>query len=271
MENIQFSKAETMFITDTPILTYHQITAEVPPANLRFAVSLNQFKRQMRYLHENGYASLSLTEMLCRSDSVRSQWRKTFVLTFDDGYENFYTLAYPILRSHGFTATVFLITDKIFKQNDPKREADNRYLTWEQIELLHKDDFSFGSHTCSHAMLTKLPRDAIQRELVNSKACLEARLGQEIPWLSYPYAASNSEIQNMSQEIGYRAAFGGSLGSYSTFNIRRQFCLRGESLLAFAFKLNCFFRTFERLRNDTKIGWFLRKIKHGVVFSGRLK
>jgi peptidoglycan/xylan/chitin deacetylase (PgdA/CDA1 family) len=271
MENIQFSKAETMFITHTPILAYHQITAEVPPANLGFAVSLSQFKRQMRYLHENGYVCLSLTEILRPSDSGQFHRGKTFALTFDDGYENFYTLAYPILRYHGFTATVFVITDKIFKQNDPKREADKRYLTWEQIEFLHKNDFSFGSHTCSHAMLTKIPRDEIQRELVNSKAYLEAGLGQEIQWLSYPNAASNSEIQNMLQETGYRAAFGGSRGRNSQFDIRRQFCLREESLMAFAFSLNRFFRIFERLRDETEMGRFLRKIKHGLWFPGRLK
>lgn len=93
MENIQFSKAETMFIPDTSILTYHQVTAEVPPANLGFAISLSQFKRQMGYLHENGYVCLSLMEVLRPSDSRQSHRRKTFPLTFDDGYENFYTLA----------------------------------------------------------------------------------------------------------------------------------------------------------------------------------
>jgi len=260
-----------MFITDTPILAYHQITAEVPPANLGFAVSLSQFKGQMRYLHENGYVCLSLTEVLRPSDSGQSHRRKTFALTFEDGYENFFTLAYPILLSHGFTATVFVITDKTFKQNDPKREADKRYLTWEEIKFLHKNDFSFGSHTCSHAMLTKLPRDEIQRALVNSKAYLEAGLGQEIVWLAYPHGASNSEIQNMAQETGYRAAFGASRGRNSQFDIRRQFCLRDESLLSFAFRLSRFFRTLERLRDEKQMGWVLRKVKHGVGIPGRLK
>jgi peptidoglycan/xylan/chitin deacetylase (PgdA/CDA1 family) len=271
MENIQFSKAETMFSTDTPILAYHQITADVPPANLGMAVSLSQFKRQMRYLHENGYVCLSLTEALRPSNSGQPHRRKTFALTFDDGYENFYTLAYPILRYHGFTATVFLIAGKTFKQNEPKREADKRYLTWEEIEFLHKNDFSFGSHTCSHAMLTKLPCSEIKRELVISKAYLEAGLGQDIEWVAYPYGDSNSEIQNMAQEAGYRAAFGGSHGRNSQFDIRRQFCLREESLIAFAFRLSRFFHIFESFRDETKMGRFLRKVKLSVLFLGRLK
>lgn len=258
-------------MTDTPILTYHQITAEVPPANLGFAVSLSQFKRQMRYLHENGYVCLSLKEALRPSDSGQSNRGKTFVLTFDDGYENFYTLAYPILRYHGFTATVFVITDKTFKQNDPRRETDKRYLTWEQIEFLHKNGFSFGSHTCSHAMLTKLPCEEMQKELVNSKAYLEAGLGEQIEWLAYPHGVYNSEIQSMAQETGYRGAFGGSRARNSQFDIRRQFCLREESLMAFAFRLSRVFHTFERLRDETEMGRFLRKVKHGVGFPGRLK
>lgn len=257
-----------MYAIDIPILVYHQITEEIPPANLGMAVSLNQLKSQMEYLHEKGYVCLSLAEVLHSSDIGQPLRKKTFALAFDDGYENFYTLAYPILRYYGFTATVFLITGKTFKQNDPKREADKRYMTWEQIEFLYENNISFGSHTCSHPILTKLPKDEIQRELLNSKADMEAALGQKINWLAYPHGASNTEIHNMARESGYQAAFGGSHEHNSRFNLRRQFCLREESLMVFAFRLSRFYRTLERLRDETKMGWFLRKIKH---ILGRLK
>ena len=258
-----------MFVTDVPILSYHQITADIPSVNLGFAVSAKQLKHQMYYLYENGYICMSLVDVLRSSDNKSPNSKKTFALTFDDGYENFHTLAYPTLHELGFTATVFLIAGKTFGRNDPKREADKRYLTWEQIEFLQNNNLTFGSHTYSHALLTKLSCHEIQRELVNSKTYLEAGLGQEIRWLAYPHGASNDEIQKMARDVGYQAAFGGSRGRSNQFNIRRQFCLREESILVFAFRLMRIFQNFERLRNETDVGRFFREVKHRFGLAGR--
>lgn len=255
-----------MFTMCAPIITYHQITAETPPAKLEFAVSIDQFKRQMRYLHDNAFTCISIADLLKNSGDDQIFRKKTFALTFDDGYENFYSLVYPILRGYGFTATIFIITDKTYSQNDPKRELDKRYLTCEQIRCLQENNFSIGSHTCSHARLPDLPRKEIQRELLQSKIYLERELNQKIEWLAYPHGISNSEVQKIAEEVGYQAAFGGSRGRTNQFDIRRQFCQRNDSLLAFALKLNRLFHRFENFKNNTEIGQFLRKARHSIRF-----
>ena len=248
-----------------PILAYHQITPEAPPANLSYAVSVSQFERQMRFLHEHGYACLSLAELMRHSDNGQPRPRRSVALTFDDGYGSFFTHAYPVLRCYGLTATVFVVTNEIHRQSDLKRGVDRLYLTWEQIEALQQGGISFGSHTCTHSRLPDLSREEIQHELAASKECLEVRLGQEIQWLAYPYADSTSEIRKMAEETGYEAAFGGSRGRSGRYNIRRHFCLRDATLVTFVLGLSRCHHNFEYLREDTEVGRFLRKVKHRMV------
>ena len=260
-----------MFTLATPILAYHQITTETPPADLELAMSVDKFAGQMRYLHENGFVCYSLSDIFQSSDGKTAQRRRSFALTFDDGYENFYTLACPILRDYGFTATIFLITGRIFHRDDPRREADKRYLNWEQVKELDGWNFSFGSHTCSHRNLTSLPRDEIEAELTASKRFLEDGLGKPVEWLAYPFGESNIEVQKMTEEAGYRAAFGGVRGRSSQFDVRRQFCRRDDSLAEFSFRLNRFQHYVQVMRDETALGQFARKIKRRLRAAERVK
>ena len=261
-----------MFFNDTPILVYHQITPGNPPMNLGdFAISASQFERQMRYLSEHGYVSLPLTELLRKSDKRRLLRRRAVVLTFDDSYEDFFTVAYPILRGFNFMATVFVVTKRIRGKSDLERDVYGQYMTWEQIEALQKWGISFGSHTCTHPKLPHLSREEIWRELAGSKECLEARLGQEIKWLAYPYGVSTSEIQRMAEVVGYKAAFGVSRGRSSRFNIWRRLCRRDDTLMTFALRLNHWYHYVGHLREDTEVGRFLRKVKHRIGFRERLR
>jgi peptidoglycan/xylan/chitin deacetylase (PgdA/CDA1 family) len=252
-------------IISAPILAYHQITPKAPPANLGYAVSVRQFERQMRFLREHGYVCLSLAELMRHSDNGQPRPRRSVALTFDDGYGSFSKLAYPILRCYGLTATVFVVTNEIHRQSYLKRGFHSLYLTWEQIGTLQQGGISLGSHTCTHSRLPGLSREEIQRELADSKECLEVRLGQEIRWLAYPYADSTSEIRKMAEEAGYEAAFGGSRGRSSRFNMRRYFCRRDDTLVTFVFRLSRYHHCLEYLREDTEVGRVLRRVKHRMV------
>jgi peptidoglycan/xylan/chitin deacetylase (PgdA/CDA1 family) len=253
-----------MFYIDAPILAYHEITPGTPCENYQWAISVSQFRRDMQYLHEHEYICVPLTELLLDSDNLLYHRKRAIALTFDDGFQDFYTLASPILNDYGFTATVFVITGKTQWQSDLNHEVDNAYLTWEQIETLQKNGFTFGSHTCTHRRLPTLSREEIQIELASSKECLEATLGQPIEWLAYPYGASTSEIQKIAEVAGYKAAIGGPLGGSGRFNIRRHLCLGGDTLVDFVIGLNRQFRYYEHLREDTEL--FLRKVKHRIGF-----
>lgn len=252
-----------MFLPDTPILAYHQIAPSLPRDGAgNFAVSTSQFERQMRYLHEHGYSCRSLGQLLRLSAKGRHWGSKTFALTFDDGYEDFFTQAYPILRRYGFTATVFLVTDHIGDQSNWGEETATPMLTWTQIKVLLAEGFSFGSHTCTHRRLTQLSAEEIQHELAASKARLTSELSQEINLLAYPHGDLNSEIQRIAMESGYQGACGVSRGESSRFNVWRRLCRGNDSMFAFVCKLTRWYSYPGWFREETAAGRMLRRIKH---------
>ncbi len=96
------------------ILTYHSIDK----SGSVVSVSPEKFRKQMLYLSESSFNVVSLSEILAAFHERRLLPAKTVVITFDDGYRNVYTEAFPVLDSYGFTATVFLITNYCGKHND---------------------------------------------------------------------------------------------------------------------------------------------------------
>jgi peptidoglycan/xylan/chitin deacetylase (PgdA/CDA1 family) len=252
-----------MNFPNIPVLAYHEIASDPPAPDYWWAVSVRQFKREMQYLYNHQYQSVSLTELLQCPDITRSNERKLVAITFDDGFRDFFTLASPILNDYGFTASVFIIINKIQNQS----EVNNAYLTWEQIKALQKRSFSFGSHTCTHRKLPGLTREEIQCELVISKQHLEARLGLPVDWLVYPYGASTREIQEMVEAAGYKAAFGGSFGKNTRYNLKRHIILARDTLTDFALGLNRYFLNLEYLGYYKVIRQFLRKVKGSIVYQ----
>jgi peptidoglycan/xylan/chitin deacetylase (PgdA/CDA1 family) len=144
------------------------------------------FRRQMAMLAEDGYKTLDLMQsvrLLCAGDQPGP---KTAILTFDDGYRDFYVHAFPALQEHGFTATVFLPTAYIAEDRRCFRNIE--CLTWSEIRELRKAGTAFGSHTVNHPELVQLTPAQIKTELVESKAEIERQLGEKVPAFAYPYA-----------------------------------------------------------------------------------
>lgn len=253
-----------------PILGYHQVTPDAHPVDLgEYAISESQFLEQMAFLHNRGYTCLSVEALLALAKAGTTQNRKTFVLTFDDGYEDFYQVVYPILQKFGFTATVFLVADLISMPDELRQKRKNRYLSWEQIRGLQKKGISFGSHTSSHVNLPTLEPEAALQELTDSRQKLEAGLGQPVRWMAYPFSATNCDIEGLAEKAGYEAAFSGSRGTNSSFNIRRHFCMRDDTLTAFKFKVSVIYNTIARFRDETALGQTLRRLKKIILLQGR--
>ncbi len=252
----------TQLMNKHPILGYHQITSDTPPERFGdYAISSSQFEWQMDYLYKHGFVCLPLDELLQNSKKGQSPWRRAFALTVDDGYEDFFTVAYPILEKYGFTATVSLVSNLVSDHTESMVFGNNRYLTWEQIKILQQKGITFGSHSVTHSHLPSLDPDLIRRELITSKTQLEAGLGCEVKWFIYPYADTNNEIEKLVEEAGYQAALNGNHGCNSTYNIRRQFCRWDESQRTFIFRLSPLYNDFMRFRDETAIGQSLCKIR----------
>ena len=190
-----------------PILLYHKIDRR-----MEWGGTWNtpkQFERQMRILQEKGYTAVSL-EDLVNSESRNTNHESRVAITFDDGYENVYHYAYPILKKYGFTATLFIITgfvgqENLWDVNVGRRRF--RHLSWDKILEMKENGFTMGSHTVTHRDLTKIPIEEVRWELSTSKRMLEKRIGDEVKYFSYPFGRYNREIQEIAQEVGYTAAF----------------------------------------------------------------
>ena len=171
-----------------PILMYHSISddAETVHPYYRTSTSPQQFASQMEYLHESGYTACSPAQAIQQLQQQTQGMAKLVVITFDDGYRNFYQYAFPALSQHGFSATVFLPTAYIGDR--PLQFKGKDCLTWAEVRELNNHGILFGSHTVTHPWLRELSFPAVNEEITNSKATIEDKLGSAVDSFAYPYA-----------------------------------------------------------------------------------
>jgi peptidoglycan/xylan/chitin deacetylase (PgdA/CDA1 family) len=197
--------------TKIPILTYHSIDT----GGSIISTSPETFRKQMKFLKDNDFNVVSL-KTLGESflESVPLP-QKTLVLTFDDGFQNFYTTAFPVLNEYKFPATVFLITDYCGKFNDwagnlPTLEP-SKLMDWNEIKELSKNNIEFAAHSRTHPDLTKLNTNKAEQEIVESKLTVEERLGTEVTDFAYPYGKYNLPVKQLTEKH-FRTACSTRLG-----------------------------------------------------------
>lgn len=192
-----------------PILTYHYIgnnpNPEFDKTRDNLSVSPTDFESQLEYLKNNDYTPITLDTMYAGLMGLEKLPEKSIVLTFDDGYIDFFVNAYPILKKYNFKATSFIPTGLI---------GQGYYLTWEQIQEMQKSGLtSFQAHSINHPNLTLLDPLSIKVEVLDSKKELEQRLNSIVNFFCYPYGASSTQIQGIVQSSGYIGAVGTWNGS----------------------------------------------------------
>ncbi len=181
------------------ILTYHSVSEGDSPVKVSPAL----FAQQMEWLvaRENVINVASLSDLMDHWGDLDFLTPRTVILTFDDGYADFYTNAAPVLLKHKLPATVFLPTSFVGSTNawpgQPSWVKEEPLMNWQQIQELADAGFDFGSHTVSHPDLTALPPEEIEHELVESKRLIEERAGQNIvEHFCYPYGKWNSAVRD---------------------------------------------------------------------------
>jgi peptidoglycan/xylan/chitin deacetylase (PgdA/CDA1 family) len=169
------------------ILTYHSLDA----SGSILSVAPHQFAEQMGYLADLGVRGISLREAVTYRDAKGAWPNQCVVLTFDDGYENFYESALPVLMQYGFSATVFLLSDLMGGFNNwgppPPLLGSQRLLSWDQAIELSAKGIELGSHTRTHPDLRHLTRQETEDEIIKSRDDIVVHLGQPIESFAYPF------------------------------------------------------------------------------------
>ena len=220
---------------------YHSVSditersKKVRNTNPAYSLSVNQFREQMEYIHNNGYKTLHLDQLLLPSTSPLNKEdvipakagiqkdtgfrikcgmtdslentslhlnangqipEKSVIITFDDGWADNYTNVFPILKEYGLTATIFVVTGFIGQAN---------YMDWKQLLEMSEAGVSIQSHAVSHKPLAQLSKAEVKHELEISKKTIEDNLGQQVSFLSLPHGVFNDKVLKMAQDAGYQA------------------------------------------------------------------
>ncbi len=168
-----------------PILMYHYISivpANDPDPALRASLSVSPqlFSQQLDYLKARHYHSITLNELMDALYYGGPLPSKPIILTFDDGYEDAYQNAYPLLKAHGYSGMFYIITGKVGWQGQ---------MTWPQMRTMLANGMQMGSHTVHHVDMGSVylfsPQQA-QQEAQVSQLTLEKNLGILIQHFCYP-------------------------------------------------------------------------------------
>ena len=181
-----------------PVLLYHYVGAEAPDYPY-LNVATPEFSRQMKELRERGYRSVSLGDLTAyMQGSPVKLPEKPVLITFDDGYEDNYTQAFPVLKQEGFRAAIFMVQSNFNRKNR---------LSVQQIQEMEQAGIEIGSHTRSHPNLTKLAASALEQEVGQSRRGVERLAGRPIDYFAYPGGFYNLEVLEKTAQSGYAGAF----------------------------------------------------------------
>lgn len=181
--------------SEIPVLMYHSIAKE-KGNGLRVPKEI--FREQMQYLKDNNYITLTLDELYSRLESGKKIRDNSVVITFDDGYEDNYKEAYPILKEYGFNATIFVITSFIDK--------GDIFLKSSELKEMDKNGIDIESHTENHDKLPLLSYKEQMKTMSNSKEYLEDMLSKKVYYIAYPFGQHNKNTLKAAKNAGYKMA-----------------------------------------------------------------
>ncbi|MCX6133284.1 MAG: polysaccharide deacetylase family protein [Ignavibacteriales bacterium] len=209
-----------------PVLMYHRVLEQAAESAHGIWVSAGQFASQLGSLKRRGFQTITFHDY---DRFLRGEVKlptKPVILTFDDGYEDNYRVAFPLLQQHGFSAVVYAVTDRERRTNFwDQDEPAGQLMSAAQMQELHRCGIEIGSHTVTHPRLPRVTTDQAHFEISKSKDTLEQILGSSVLSFAYPYGELSEVVKDCVGEAGYTyavAADSGPLTFYQDFlEIRR--------------------------------------------------
>jgi peptidoglycan/xylan/chitin deacetylase (PgdA/CDA1 family) len=177
-----------------PILMYHHIDDK----SGSLYVSKSIFSGQLDYLVTKGYQTVTLNDVVESLQGLKTLPPKPLVITFDDGYQDNYLNAYPLLRERNIKATFFIISQLI---------GGGEYMTWQQLgEMAGNHLVTIGDHTLSHKAVVTEDDSQLRNEIFSAQSILKDRLGVAVNTFAYPYGSFDASAEKILKEGGFTAA-----------------------------------------------------------------
>ena len=223
-----------------PILVYHRFAED---CNSPLCMPAKTFEAQLKYLKKKGYHVITADELKAFLEYRQGLPQKSVLITMDDGYRSVYTIAYPILKKYGYTATLFIYTDFV--------GVSKMAITWGQLKEMKANGFTIGSHTISHSDLTQ-PKEGesepefivrVEKELFVSKQIIDNKLKQDTYFLAYPFGYYDQRSIQIAKKAGYKLAMsvkrGGNPFFANPLTLRRDQILK-KDMKTFSSRLKTF-------------------------------
>jgi peptidoglycan/xylan/chitin deacetylase (PgdA/CDA1 family) len=221
-----------------PILMYHHISAAPPGSDaIRQDLSVTplNFEAQLDYLKRSGYQAITLNDLAFYLTEGKPLPPKPIILTFDDGYADAYTHAFPLLQRFGFVGTFFLISSPI-DANNPD------FVSWAEVEEMHTAGMKFEPHSYDHPDLRNRNFDFLVFQIVTPKQAIEARTAETCRFFAYPSGRYDQFVIDVLRSAGYWGGVLTEQGATHTtdelFTLRRVRIHGGDDLDTFARILN---------------------------------
>lgn len=227
-----------------PVLLYHRIVNKQSViGNHKIYVWEKDFEKQLQYLKDNGFKTITFFDL---KDNPNLDLNKKVMITFDDGYEDNYTLLFPLLKKYGFTAVIYLVTQvdhnvwgvkegepKLVMMSDAQKEEMNRY------------GIEFGGHTRTHVDLSKCKEKESINEIKGCKDDVERLINKKAVSFAYPFGGINEDVKRITKESGYIYAVSTNTGpkqfGEDMFQIRRIEVTPKTSLTSFKNKVSGYY------------------------------
>ena len=237
---------------------YHMISDHKTNAKFNgLRVSPLSFEKQMKYLIENNWTTFTMSELVEKKAALPN---KSIAITFDDGYEDNFTNAFPILKKYNIKATIYLVVDRHNKEWSSKRKEKNsngelknepKLLDKQIIELINSGLIEIGSHTITHDNLPTLTLDEKRNEIYNSKVMIEDKFKIKCNSFCYPFGLYDKQDVEIVKSSFYTNATTTNKGiddliKSNIFELKRITISGKDNILAFKIKLKRGLRGFKK-------------------------
>ena len=219
---------------------YHSISEHIKREKFnKWKVKPEDFEKQMNWFYKNNWKSFTISELV-KLDKIPE---KSFVVTFDDGFEDNFTNAFMILQKYNFKATIYIVPNQNINHWEEKNTSVLSNLLNEKqiLEMQNSGLIEFGSHTLSHINLSKIDNIQLEKELFESKKEIENITKKECEAFAYPYGKFNDKIVQAVKNAGYKNATVVKRGLFEQdndiFRIKRVGILGTEGFFDFLLKI----------------------------------